>query len=165
MKKKAQRKKAENDNCLKNVRCPQCGATDKFVFRTRARVTMTDEGVVDTDLDLEFDDTETIMECPACRKVGRRAEFLSGPGIFADITTLETPGMLRATLHLGKRRLHLDLVEVKSPFGPESTVAVNHELQRKIDRVVAADDKKNKGYAVFYYDGRQYFTVRKAFQK
>ena len=165
MKKRGQKKGAENTNCLKNVRCPQCGATDKFVFRTQARVTLTDEGVVDTVLDLEFHETETIVECVVCQKVGPRVEFFPGQGLFVDIVALKTPGLLLATLRLGKRRLCLELVEVKGQSGPKAIKAVNHELQRKIDSVVAADERENKVYAAFYYNGSHYFTVSSKLQK
>lgn len=55
-----------NDNCLKNIACPECGSRGPFTIFAASSFLMTDNGVEDAG-DIEFDKNAAIM-CMACRK-------------------------------------------------------------------------------------------------
>jgi DNA-directed RNA polymerase subunit RPC12/RpoP len=62
-----------NENCLKGIRCPECGQEDKFKIVGVAVFTVTDEGT-DEFYDVEWDDDSTIR-CTQCNHVGALREF------------------------------------------------------------------------------------------
>lgn len=55
---------SENTNCLKGIRCPKCGQTDKFEIAIRAMAIVTDDGA-EVHGDMEWDDDSTCI-CVEC---------------------------------------------------------------------------------------------------
>lgn len=65
-----------NENCLKGIKCPQCGQEDQFRIVVQTTVIMTDDGSEDDKMggDQEWDD-DSYIECCDCHKAGKVAEF------------------------------------------------------------------------------------------
>lgn len=62
-----------NENCLKGIRCPECGQEDVFKILGTAVFVVTDEGT-DEFYEAEWDDTST-TRCPECNFVGAMRAF------------------------------------------------------------------------------------------
>lgn len=82
----------KNENCLKDVMCPECGSTEAFRIKANVWVEVRDEGA-DPMLpkqDIEWDG-ESFIDCGDCGNVGRISEF-SHPGFYVtfDVVTEES---------------------------------------------------------------------------
>lgn len=65
-----------NENCLENVRCPNCGNMDKVLVVATVWVVVTDDGAdIDPD-DASFDyEAESAAQCPDCEYTGTWQDF------------------------------------------------------------------------------------------
>lgn len=62
-----------NDNCLRDIACPQCGYRDRFRVAATSFFTMTDNGE-DDHSDIEYDKS-SFATCELCGHGGSMAEF------------------------------------------------------------------------------------------
>ena len=62
-----------NHNCLKGIRCPQCGNEERFVIGAEAFFSVTDNGTEGYE-DVEWDDG-SYCRCVKCGKSGVLADF------------------------------------------------------------------------------------------
>jgi hypothetical protein len=63
-----------NTNCLKNIKCPDCGNEDRFRIQGMTLFTVTDDGT-DEFGDVEWDD-DSYAECVACHRHGTLKDFM-----------------------------------------------------------------------------------------
>ena len=69
--------KAVNDNCLKGMRCPACGAREPFSIGTFSSALVYDDGISDTS---EHDwDKDSPCTCVECSHDGKVADFEMEP--------------------------------------------------------------------------------------
>lgn len=66
-----------NDNCLENIRCPECGNEDRFFIVATILADVTDDGAdVAEHSDVEWDRSSE-ARCPDCGRAGEWASFFS----------------------------------------------------------------------------------------
>jgi DNA-directed RNA polymerase subunit RPC12/RpoP len=63
-----------NTNCLKGIRCPECGQEGKFEIQISAYIDVTDEGTGDLQSAIEWDKDSDIV-CKECGHDGTVEEF------------------------------------------------------------------------------------------
>lgn len=65
-----------NENCLKGIKCPNCGQEDQFRIGVQTIVIMTDDGSEDDKMggDQEWDD-DSYIECVDCHTNGKVGDF------------------------------------------------------------------------------------------
>lgn len=63
-----------NHNCLKGVRCPECGSEDSFRVDARVTVQVTDDGIEDCGGDYEWS-PDAFTQCDACDFGGPMSAF------------------------------------------------------------------------------------------
>jgi hypothetical protein len=78
-----------NTNCLRNIKCPDCGNEELFRIAAMTIATVTDEGTEDHG-DMEWDD-DSYAECAACYRHGTLKDF--------EITT-EPPSIVETNLSM-----------------------------------------------------------------
>jgi hypothetical protein len=67
-----------NENCLKGIRCPQCGNQDRFLIVARIMVDVTDAGAdIANGPGMEWDE-DSLTICPECDRDGPLREFRGG---------------------------------------------------------------------------------------
>lgn len=66
-----------NANCLKDIKCPDCGNEESFRIAARTIALVTDHGVEDHG-DMEWDDG-SYAECTACHRYGAMKDFKVTP--------------------------------------------------------------------------------------
>lgn len=54
-----------NTECLKNMRCPDCGQEDEFIVDVQTRVRLFDEGTDEIAGDVVWNE-DSRVECPGC---------------------------------------------------------------------------------------------------
>lgn len=62
-----------NTNCLKGVRCPQCGNQEVFWITATCKAKVTDTGVIDSTA-YEWND-DALCRCPLCETTGILSDF------------------------------------------------------------------------------------------
>jgi hypothetical protein len=80
-----------NTNCLRNIKCPDCGYKDSFRIAATTIFTVTDDGTDDFG-DVEWND-DSYAECLQCRRQGTVKDFschdsASNPGPVTAATDL-----------------------------------------------------------------------------
>lgn len=65
-----------NENCLENMRCPNCGNMDRLQVVGTARFDVTDDGVdfAENDMDIEYGN-DAPTRCPDCKFEGTWKDF------------------------------------------------------------------------------------------
>ena len=63
-----------NTNCLEGIRCPDCGNEDEFRIECHVVMKVTDDGVMDSAGDVEWDEDSWCF-CPQCEREGKLALF------------------------------------------------------------------------------------------
>ena len=68
-----------NDNCLKGIRCPECGNEDRFLIAATILADVTDDGAdIAAHTDMEWDETSA-TRCPNCGHAAPLATFSVNP--------------------------------------------------------------------------------------
>jgi DNA-directed RNA polymerase subunit RPC12/RpoP len=64
-----------NENCLRGIRCPNCGNQDRFLIVAAILAEVTDDGAdIAKHSDVEWDD-DSHTRCPECNQDGPLATF------------------------------------------------------------------------------------------
>lgn len=63
-----------NKNCLKGMRCPECGSYGPFLIEAKVTILIYDDGTEDDGTDTEWED-DSYCHCPECNHAGDVKEF------------------------------------------------------------------------------------------